>query len=862
MKIEALESRFALSAESPLVLTDVLDIEEYQIQPHVTTRQTPSFHQIGTGTPYDGVVHLEVSTPGGTQYATGTLLPSGRHILTAAHILSTATSISVRFDVPGGDVFKTVLPGGFHAHPSWNGNLVDGNDIAVLTLPSLAPSNAPRFDIYRGGSEFLANVSIVGYGYSGQGAISGSFPPGVKRGVTNRYEAIYDPDGDILMYDFDNGLAANDTIGIASGGALNNVGGVIEGLGTTGDSGAPAFFNNRIMGVHSFGLYGATGDISPGAADSSYGELGADTRVSFVAGFIDGIVDEAGAPTITDVVLRGSSWSSGVDYAFSDLVAVGDQLRPIATQNVNTLSIQFSENVRLRLANGTLAELDGSVLELAQTTRNSSGNVTNTTVTPTGFSYDPGTHVATWTFSTPLADGKYAIHLKSAGPGIAGVVDVGGNALDGEWVNNSNGTPDNYLDDPNGVFDVGNGVAGSPNNEFRLHFALQAGDYNGDGAVDATDLSSLGDGNGDGVVNSSDNAVQAANLNELLPLRRVGGADFYDDEIVDGADLAIWSNGYGTGVAGDADGDGDSDGADFLLWQRVIGSYSSWHQETTMAAPALLAGSSPQVLNVIISGSASAHAPFSFDTVDGSGLQLRTVPVGGADTISIQFSEDMNIATDSLVLIGMTTANVPSLAEFSYNPLTFTASWRYDGWDKGDNYLITLAETVTDVHGNWLDGEWTNPASVTTVNAAISEFPSGDGTPGGAFSFVITLLPGDANLDGLVDMTDFSEYFNYYGPTTGRSFAQGDFDGDGVTGDADGDLLLANWQVDLRNLRLLADFDGDWDVDDDDIYVIDQNGGMTGATWADGDLDGDGDVTVDDLDLAYAQLGMSLDIVI
>jgi hypothetical protein len=34
----------------------------------------------------------------------------------------------------------------------------------------------------------------------------------------------------------------------------------------------------------------------------------------------------------------------------------------------------------------------------------------------------------------------------------------------------------------------------------------------------------------------------------------------------------------------------------------------------------------------------------------------------------------------------------------------------------------------------------------------------------------------------------------------------------------------------------LADFDGDWDVDDDDIDVIAQNGGMTGATWADGYL--------------------------
>jgi hypothetical protein len=36
---------------------------------------------------------------------------------------------------------------------------------------------------------------------------------------------------------------------------------------------------------------------------------------------------------------------------------------------------------------------------------------------------------------------------------------------------------------------------------------------------------------------------------------------------------------------------------------------------------------------------------------------------------------------------------------------------------------------------------------------------------------------------------------------------------------------------------------------------------MTGATWADGDLNGDGQVTMADLDLAYAQFGLELDVV-
>jgi hypothetical protein len=110
--------------------------------------------------------------------------------------------------------------------------------------------------------------------------------------------------------------------------------------------------------------------------------------------------------------------------------------------------------------------------------------------------------------------------------------------------------------------------------------------------------------------------------------------------------------------------------------------------------------------------STSTHADFSFDTVDGSGLQLRTVPVGLADTISIVFSENVNLLANSLIVIGMTTANVPQLAE--YDSLTFTATWRLEGWALGDSYLLYLGDEITDIEGNYLDGEWVNPASLST----------------------------------------------------------------------------------------------------------------------------------------------------
>jgi len=53
--------------------------------------------------------------------------------------------------------------------------------------------------------------------------------------------------------------------------------------------------------------------------------------------------------------------------------------------------------------------------------------------------------------------------------------------------------------------------------------------------------------------------------------RRTPFADFTHDDRVDAADAAAWIGAYGTNAGGDANGDEDSDGGDFLNWQRQLG---------------------------------------------------------------------------------------------------------------------------------------------------------------------------------------------------------------------------------------------------------------------------------------------------
>src|SRR3972149_11233115 len=100
-----------------------------------------------------------------------------------------------------------------------------------------------------------------------------------------------------------------------------------------------------------------------------------------------------------------------------------------------------------------------------------------------------------------------------------------------------------------------------------------------------------------------------------------------------------------------ADGNGDLivDSADYTVWRDNLGGQSVWYTGSGSGSgggsgiPVVNFYDTPRVANVTISGSTSTHAPFSFNgpddniDFDGSGIQLRTLPVRGAGTIWIPF---------------------------------------------------------------------------------------------------------------------------------------------------------------------------------------------------------------------------------
>ncbi len=212
----------------------------------------------------------------------------------------------------------------------------------------------------------------------------------------------------------------------------------------------------------------------------------------------------------------------------------------------------------------------------------------------------------------------------------------------------------------------------------------------------------------------------------------------------------------------------------------------------------------PRVVDIVISGSQSVHDDYSFSEAFDEGIhEFTTVPVGGADTIEVVFSEWVNVSVSNLFLFGNYTKTVYTspdsgwdIVDFAFDDETFTARWQFEDADSNtfpaDMFLMGLSNAsngfVLDNDSNQLDGDWDIPFSL--ADQSPDSFPSGDGDAGDAFYFTFVILPGDYDLDNDADGVGFLQWQLMYDSGTDNTFTDGDYDGDG---DVDGDDL-AIWQ--------------------------------------------------------------------
>ena len=254
----------------------------------------------------DGVARIEDSFFGDI-FCTGTLLPTGKHILTAGHCVFEGgdrlqpRDLQVTFELPSGNVTRQVSE--IFLHPDYDED-TEANDIAIFELAAELPESVPTYEIYREKEEIDAVHLKVGYGQTGEGGNTRRNFDDKKRVGFNVYDDVANklderflndpgsiPNGTQLAYDFDNGQAANDAFGTFFD--LKDTGlGAREVNSAVGDSGGPTFIDRKIAGVTSYGFGGnanVTTDID-NRTNSTFGEISVDTRVSAYADWIDGII--------------------------------------------------------------------------------------------------------------------------------------------------------------------------------------------------------------------------------------------------------------------------------------------------------------------------------------------------------------------------------------------------------------------------------------------------------------------------------------------------------------------------------------------------------------------------------------------
>ena len=197
----------------------------------ITTENSPNYYKHPkAGTGYDGVVRISVED----NFGTGSLLYTGIHILTAAHVLTldgetvNPKNISIQFDTATG---RTTLGAQqILIHPNYQ--LASSNyDLALITLAQAAPNNADRYTLYRDNQETSATATLVGYGWQGTGLTGEKSIVNQRSKAQNNlemttgeleaalgYQLTWQPDADtILVADFDKGSSSYDTLGQISG---------------------------------------------------------------------------------------------------------------------------------------------------------------------------------------------------------------------------------------------------------------------------------------------------------------------------------------------------------------------------------------------------------------------------------------------------------------------------------------------------------------------------------------------------------------------------------------------------------------------------------------------------------------------
>lgn len=322
----------------------------------------------------------------------------------------------------------------------------------------------------------------------------------------------------------------------------------------------------------------------------------------------------AGPPKIADLHIAGTNWTSAFvtylqthnlgDLGYRIPVGTAAQAKSLPWLNIDLIIVSFSEDVDVQAADLSLSGVNATSFSLADFSYEITHDVNGSTF------------IATWTFANPLPKNVYQIDLD--GDGLDPVADVDGNALDGEWTNNSDTMPS------------GNGSAGG---DFAFTFKVMPGDGNQNNGVELADYYAASSRQGA--------TTASSNYNPLVDIDGDGLHEVADTQAVQAKLWSTYPSGTPVGASNDAPTTSGIDSVPITnaaidvaisLWNAFADAETADHQLTYQVVSntnptlfdAVSINSTTGNLTLNAASGASGRSEITVRATDAAGLSVTT----------------------------------------------------------------------------------------------------------------------------------------------------------------------------------------------------------------------------------------------